>query len=263
MALFKNLLFYLIALIGVPAAFFIIVEQGLKFAGIGAPQDFFKILNINGQDYYQDNPAFIHQFYPASLGITPIENTFSALPDDQTIRVFILGGSAARGFPNLNHGFSRHLEILLEHALPTKKIDVINTAMTSVNSHVIYDVAKSIPAGPSTFAIILVGNNEVVGPYGPGTFNQTFLSNLSIIRLIQAIKRTRVWQAANVLVGNLNPKNDKETLRWRGMQMFTDNNVAFDDPRLETVYEHYENNPCNAFTFFAVAAVGIALSMSM
>ena len=27
--------------------------------------------------------------------------------------------------------------------------------------------------------------------------------------------------------------------------------------------EHYENNPCNAFTFFAVAAVGIALSMSM
>jgi len=24
--------------------------------------------------------------------------------------------------------------------------------------------------------------------------------------------------------------------------MFTDNNVAFDDPRLETVYEHYENN---------------------
>ena len=92
MALFKNLLFYLIALIGVPAAFFIIVEQGLKFAGIGAPQDFFKILNINGQAYYQDNPAFIHQFYPASLGITPIENTFSALPDDQTIRVFILGG---------------------------------------------------------------------------------------------------------------------------------------------------------------------------
>ena len=242
MALFKNLLFYLIALIGVPAAFFIIVEQGLKFAGIGAPQDFFKILNINGQAYYQDNPAFIHQFYPASLGITPIENTFSALPDDQTIRVFILGGSAARGFPNLNHGFSRHLEILLEQALPTKKIDVINTAMTSVNSHVIYDVAKSIPAGPSTFAIILVGNNEVVGPYGPGTFNQTFLANLSIIRLIQAIKRTRVWQAANVLVGNLNPKNDKETLRWRGMQMFTDNNVAFDDPRLETVYEHYENN---------------------
>ena len=96
--------------------------------------------------------------------------------------------------------------------------------------------------GPSTFAIILVGNNEVVGPYGPGTFNKTFLSNLSVIRLIQAIKRTRVWQAANVLVGNLNPQNDKETLRWRGMQMFTDNNVAFDDPRLETVYEHYESN---------------------
>ena len=78
MALFKNLLFYLIALIGVPAAFFIIVEQGLKFAGIGASQDFFKSLRLNGQDYYQDNRAFIHQFYPASLGITPIENTFSA-----------------------------------------------------------------------------------------------------------------------------------------------------------------------------------------
>ena len=47
MALFKNLLFNLIALIGVPAAFFITVEQGLKFAGIGAPQDFFTTLTIS------------------------------------------------------------------------------------------------------------------------------------------------------------------------------------------------------------------------
>lgn len=260
MAPFKNLVFYLIALIGVPAVFFLGVEQSLKFAGVGDSQDFFKILEINGQNYYQDNPAFIHQFYPASLGITPIENTFSVLPDDQTIRVFILGGSAARGFPNLNHGFSRHLEILLEQALPTKKIDIINTAMTSVNSHVIYDVAKSIPAGPSTFAIILVGNNEVVGPYGPGTFNQTFLSNLSVIRLIQAIKRTRVWQAANALVGNLNPKNEKETLRWRGMQMFTDNNVTFNDPRLQTVYEHYESNLIDTVSRLQEKGIHVLLS---
>lgn len=52
MAPFKNLVFYLIALIGVPAVFFLGVEQSLKFAGVGDSQDFFKILEINGQNYY-------------------------------------------------------------------------------------------------------------------------------------------------------------------------------------------------------------------
>ena len=42
-----------------------------------------------------------------------------------------------------------------------------------------------------------------------------------------------------------------------------DDSITLEELVARKEKEHYENNPCNAFTFFAVAAVGIALSMSM
>ncbi len=42
-----------------------------------------------------------------------------------------------------------------------------------------------------------------------------------------------------------------------------DDSIKLEELVAKKEKEHYENNPCNALTFFAVAAVGIALSMSM
>jgi len=87
-----------------------------------------------------------------------------------------------------------------------------------------------------------MGNNEVVGPYGPGTFNENFLANITLIRGIQALKRTRIWQALDSLFLQIKPSDAKQDLEWEGMQMFTDHGVSHDDPRMESVYGHYEDN---------------------
>ncbi|NCF20650.1 MAG: tetratricopeptide repeat protein, partial [Haliea sp.] len=158
------------------------------------------------------------------------------------IRVYVMGGSAAKGFPYKHHGLGRLLEAQLRAALPSRKVEVINTAMTSVNSHVVYEVAKSIPEDSADFAVILMGNNEVVGPYGPGTFNQNFLTNISLIRGIQALKRTRIWQALDSLILKIKPTDAMQELKWEGMQMFTSHDVSHDDPRMAAVYSHYEDN---------------------
>ena len=179
----------------VPLLFFVLLELGLTVAGVGTSFDYFYEIDINGEPHYQENPDFADQFYPSSLNIGPLENTFSKERSPELIRVYVLGGSAAQGFPYKNHGFDRLLAAQLRAALPSRKIEVINTAMTSINSHVVYAVARSIPKNSADFAVILMGNNEVVGPYGPGTFNQNFLSNISLIRGIQALKRTRTWQS--------------------------------------------------------------------
>ena len=126
--------------------------------------------------------------------------------------------------------------------MPSKKIEVINTAMTSVNSHVVYAVANSIPKNSADFAVILMGNNEVVGPYGPGTFIQNYMGNITLIRGLQALKRTRIWQALDGLILKIRPTDAKEDLEWEGMQMFTNHGVSYDDPRMESVYSHYEDN---------------------
>ena len=158
------------------------------------------------------------------------------------IRVFILGGSAALGFPHKNHGLDRLLAAQLKAALPSHEIEVINTAMTSVNSHVVYAVATSIPEDSADFAVILMGNNEVVGPYGPATLNQNFLENINVIRGIQALKRSRTWQALASIIQRIRPTDAMQELEWEGMQMFSNNGVLQDDPRMAGVYSHYEDN---------------------
>ena len=238
----KKALFAFITIVVVPALFFVLLELGLVLVGVGKSFDYFHEIDIDGETYYQENPDFADQFYPSSLNIGPLENTFARERSPDLIRVYILGGSAAQGFPHKNHGFDRLLGAQLRAAFPDKTIEVINTAMTSVNSHVVYAVANSIPADSADFAVILMGNNEVVGPYGPGTFNQNFIGNISVIRSIQALKRTRLWQALSGLMLSLRPDDAMQELEWQGMQMFTNHGVPQDDPRMASVYSHYEDN---------------------
>ena len=238
----KNIVFTFISIVVVPLLFFVLLELGLTVFGVGTSFDYFHDIDIDGQPHYQENPDFADQFYPASLNIGPLENTFPKERDPELIRVYVLGGSAAQGFPHKNHGVDRLLAAQLRAALPSHNIEVINTAMTSVNSHVVYAVAESIPKDSADFAVILMGNNEVVGPYGPGTFNQNFLANITVIRTIQALKRTRTWQAIDSLIQKIKPVDARQELEWEGMQMFTNNGVPHDDPRMESVYGHYEEN---------------------
>ena len=238
----KRIAFTFITIIAIPLLFFVLLEFSLKVFGVGTSFDYFHEMDINGQPHYQDNTDFADQFYPPSLNIGPLENTFTVARSPNLIRVYVLGGSAAMGFPHRNHGLDRLLATQLKAALPSRQIEVINTAMTSVNSHVVYAVAKSIPEDSADFAVILMGNNEVVGPYGPGTFNQNFLANIEVIRGIQALKRTRIWQALDSLIMRVRPTDAQQELAWEGMQMFSSHGVSRDDPRLESVYSHYENN---------------------
>ncbi len=238
----KKIAFTFIAIFLVPLLFFLLLEVGLVALGVGKSFDFFNQVEIDGQTYFQENVDFADQFYPATLDITPRESTFAAERRPDRLRIFILGGSAALGFPHKNHGLDRLLATQLRSALPSREIEVINTAMTSVNSHVVYAVANTIPDQSADFAVILMGNNEVVGPYGPATFNRNFLGNITLIRGLQALKRTRIWQALNALVLTIRPTDAMEELEWQGMQMFTNRGVSHDDPRMESVYRHYEDN---------------------
>ena len=238
----RNKLFTIITVVVIPVLFFVLVEFALRLVGVGTHYQYFNQIDIDGEAFYQENPDFADQFYPPSLNVGPLQNTFAAERLDDRLRVFVLGGSAAMGFPHKNHGVDRLLAAQLRELFPNKDVEVVNTAMTSVNSHVVYQVAKTLPAESADVAVILMGNNEVVGPYGPGTFNQNFLSSLSAIRALQALKRTRLWQLLDSALSEVQSSDAKADLEWQGMQMFVDNGVAEDDPRMSAVYEHFEGN---------------------
>lgn len=242
MSQIKNTLFTTITVVVIPLLFFVLLEGILRLAGVGTHFDYFNEIEINDEVYFQENINFADQFYPPSLNVGPLQNTFIKKPSDDRLRVFVLGGSAAMGFPHKNHGVDRLLAAQLNALFPDNDVEVINTAMTSVNSHVVHQVAETLPADSADFAVILMGNNEVVGPYGPGTFNQNFLSSLTAIRTLQALKRTRLWQWLDNTFQEVQATDAKADLEWQGMQMFVENGVAESDPRMDDVYEHFDAN---------------------
>ena len=256
----KNLVFTFITVVVVPLVFFLLIELGFTVAGVGKNYDYFHEIDIDGVRHYQENPDFADQFYPPSLNVGPLENTFAIEPSNDRVRVLVLGGSAAMGFPHKNHGIDRLLAAQLQSMLPGKEIEVINTAMTAVNSHVVYEVARTLPDGIADYAVILMGNNEVVGPYGPGTLSQNFLSNLSFIRSLQSLKRTRLWQGLEGLINNASADDAMADLEWRGMQMFVDNGVTRDDPRMSDVYRHYESNLRDTIDLLSDKGMKVVLS---
>ena len=107
----KKIVFSVITIVVIPVLFFALLELGLTVFGVGTSYDYFHKMDIDGESYYQENPDFADQFYPKSLDIDPRENTFAVVRDPELIRVYVLGGSAALGFPHKNHGVDRLLDM--------------------------------------------------------------------------------------------------------------------------------------------------------
>ena len=94
----RNTLFTIITVVVIPLLFFVLVEFALRLMGVGTHYQYFNQIDIDGEAFYQENPDFADQFYPPSLNVGPLQNTFAAERSDDRLRVFVLGGSAAMGF---------------------------------------------------------------------------------------------------------------------------------------------------------------------
>ncbi len=196
---------------------------------------------VNGAACRGDNVKFSWRFFPRNIAPEFDPFLFSTVKPAATYRIFVLGESAAQGTPDCAYGFGRILKVMLEHAYPGKDFEVITVAMPAINSHVVVEIARDLARYQPDFFVVYMGNNEVVGPYGPGTVFAPLLSNLPLIRAGIRLKATRTGQLLADIASGLGA-NGRSPKVWRGMEMFLGRRVAMDDPRLETVYRHFRHN---------------------
>ncbi len=224
-----------------PLLFLVILEAGLHLGGVGHPMSFFLPMQIDGKDCLIENDRFGWRFFGPEMARAPFPLAMPKVKPPDTIRVFVFGESAAYGDPQPEFGLWRVLEALLDGRYPEKRFEVINTAMTAINSHVILPIARECAAQNGDFWVIYMGNNEVVGPYGSGTVFGPQAAKLALVRFGVALMATRIGQALGNLVRHFQkrPVNQSE---WGGMSMFLDNQVRLDDPRMPTVYASFEHN---------------------
>jgi len=234
----RNLwLFRLLAGIIIPLLFFAALEAGLNIWDYGYSTNFYLGPDANGK--YETNPKFGWRFFPHSLARTPIPSFISNKPIG-TIRIFILGDSAAEGIPDPEFGLGRILKVMLQDRYPSFKFEIINAAMTAINSHTTLTIAQDCAKHQPDLFLVYMGNNEIIGPFGPGTVFQAWIPNLKLIRTNLWVKSTRTGQLLNNMIQHFRP--GKEAPVWQGMEMFLSNPITIEDPRLPAAYENLRRN---------------------
>ncbi|HWQ54834.1 MAG TPA: tetratricopeptide repeat protein [Bryobacteraceae bacterium] len=218
-----------------PITLFALLEIALRAGGAGFPSAFF--IRVPGQEVRVPNGRFGERFFPHGLARVPAPHLLAERKPDNTYRIFVFGESAAMGVPEPGFSFARILELLLAARYPGLRFEVVNTAMTAINSHAILAIARECAAYEPDLFVVYMGNNEVVGPYGPGTVFTPAMSRLPLIRLNVWQRSTRTGQWIGSLLTSREPKPD-----WRGMEMFQDRLVRHDDPRLAETYGHFQRN---------------------
>jgi len=234
-------LFRIIVIVVFPALLFLLVESALRVGGYGFTPAAFIKAEVEGKEYYYNNPEFGWWFFPKSIARKFELITFPANKPEDTYRVFVLGASAALGEPDQAFSFGRILQVMLQQEYPGVNFEVITAAMTAINSHVVLKIAEDCARHDPDLFVVYLGNNEVVGPYGAATVFAPFSSRLSLIRLGIALKATRLGQLLTSLLETVTAeKNAPRT--WRGLEMFLEEQIRPDNPNLQKVYQHFQKN---------------------
>lgn len=98
---------------------------------------------------------------------TPAPEIFAREKPTRSFRVFVMGESAAAGFPYPRNGeFSRLLADVLRDVLPHDSVEVINLAIAATNSFALLDMAEEVAAQRPDAVLIYAGHNEYYGALG-------------------------------------------------------------------------------------------------
>lgn len=239
-----------------PFVLLVLIELGLRIFGYGNNPDYFVKRKIGGKTTYTNNIKYSEQVFPKSDVRYPFNFKFSADKSDKTFRIFVLGASAAMGDPAPSFSFSRILEKMLSEVYPEVNFEVINTAITAINSNIVVNIAKECADKDPDLFIVYMGNNEVVGPYGPTSVLMPFLTNNRAIRFHLFMKSTRLGQ----FISNIRVNERQGNSSWGGMELFLRHKIAYDSPDLESVYRNFEINLRRICSFAEGEGIPVFLS---
>ena len=213
------------------------IEVALRLVGSGHSPHFFRFVkSSDSQGIWRENRWCTAPFFSEALVRRPQPVRLPEQKAPRTYRIFVLGSSAAMGDPEPAFSLSRMLEQMLQAAYPTQHFEVVNAAVTAINSHVVRGIAADCAQLEPDLFLVYEGNNEVIGPFGPAGVFAPFLRSDTVLRVAAWLKTTRTSQ----LLSSLGQRG--KPTEWGGMEMFMKQQVTAADPRLDAVRSHFRAN---------------------
>lgn len=170
------------------------LEGGLWIVGYGHDLSLF-VEDTKNKDCWVINPYASRKYFTETDN-APIGNfeLFRKQKTPDTFRLFVLGESTTIGYPYMHNGsFHRWLQYRLMHTFPKKNIEVINLAMTAVNSYTVLDFGKEIVNYQPDAVLIYTGHNEYYGALGVGSTSRMG-SNTNLVQLLLKLREFRLVQ---------------------------------------------------------------------
>jgi len=172
------------------------LEGGLRAAGFGQSLPLF--VDAPAQPGYREvNPEVGRRFdvdpdAPLLTRADPVY--FARAKPTRGLRIFVQGSSTAAGFPYGRFAsLAGMLQARLQSALPERRVEVVQTAMSAVNSYALLDFSSEILAEAPDAVVIYAGHNEYLGMLGVGS---TIAAGRSVwlTRSYLALRELRVFQ---------------------------------------------------------------------
>ena len=159
--------FYLV-LILMPILLLLLIELSLRIFDYGKTYD--QWVNA-GKGKLTLNPEIAYRYFYTTEEVPSAgNNIFNEVKKDNCFRVFVLGGSSAAGFPFPPNGsFARYIKKRLHVLYPNKTIEVVNIAMSAINSYALRDMLPGVIDQEPDLIVIYAGHNEYYGALGVGS----------------------------------------------------------------------------------------------
>ena len=180
-----------------------IVEVGLRIFHYGEVIPLFVSIPDESSKYYGINLNIAKRYFTKLSDIpTPRKDLFLKEKPNNGYRIFVLGESTAAGFPYGNNiTFPRILNRRLSDAFPNKYIEVVNTALTAINTYTQLDWMDEILEQKPDAILIYTGHNEYYGALGVGSMESVGKYRW-IVKASLALQKMRLFQLLrNTLAG--------------------------------------------------------------
>jgi lysophospholipase L1-like esterase len=254
--------FWLI-LISLPLLLIAALEGAVRLLGLVPTYPVF-VPHPAAPNYLTMRPDVIRRYFPAGAeipNVTVEPHYFLKDKPKNGIRIFVQGGSTAAGYPyGLGASIASMLENRLRHSWPDKPVEVVNTALSAVNSYTLLDVADDIIAQQPDAVLIYAGHNEFVGIMGVGsnyrlaespaaTAVYLQLKQLHLYKLLEQVLVSKPAVAANT--------QEKRTLM---SKMAAAQPIALDSPVYQAGMVQFQRNMSELLSKYREAGIPVYLA---
>jgi tetratricopeptide (TPR) repeat protein len=207
----RRFLFISIAVL-LPFCLLIFLEVVLRIAGYGNDYPLFTE-DLRNPDFLKINDEIARRYFLNPEAAPNVSSpSFRKEKNEKTLRIVVQGASTALGVPYMHGGsFPAMLEQRLRLTCPDKEIEVINTAITAVNTYTLLDLADEITEIEPDAIIIYTGQNEYYGALGVGS-TQQFSSIQGLVYLYMVLDDLRLFSLIKNLQTGIARKKSADIL---------------------------------------------------